>query len=116
MRRFRISITKMNNIGDSGSPCLSPCPCVMDCLGTPFSKICVEEVASIPHTISHQILPNPSVSSTSIKKVQETESKAFVISSFSIAYAKTLLLNQHEIILNEPPFNEITLILGHQGV
>jgi hypothetical protein len=80
-----MAITKMNNIGDSGSPCLSPRRCVMDCPGTPFSKICVEEVASIPLTISPQILPNPSFSSTSIKKVQETESKAFVISSFNIA-------------------------------
>jgi hypothetical protein len=57
----------------------------MDCPGTPFSKICVEEVAIIPLTISRQILPNPSFLSTSIKKVQEIEPKAFVISSFSIA-------------------------------
>jgi hypothetical protein len=84
MRRFTVSITKMNNMGDSGSPCLRPRRCVMDCPGTPFNKICVEEVASIPLTISHQILPNPSFSSTSIKKVQDTESKAFVISSFNM--------------------------------
>jgi hypothetical protein len=58
--------------------------CVMDWPGIPFRRICVEDVASRPLSMSLQILPNPSLSSTSMRKVHDTESKVFIISNFNM--------------------------------
>jgi hypothetical protein len=44
-------------------------------------RTCVNEVAKSPLKMLHQICPNPNFLSTSRRQAQETESKAFVISS-----------------------------------
>jgi hypothetical protein len=74
-------MTRIKSIGESRSPWCSPLLCEMKSPGTPFSIICVEEVASNPLIISHQLVPKPNFLMTSRRKAQETESNAFEMSS-----------------------------------
>ena len=75
-------MTKINNIGDNGSPCLSPLLCSILSPGESLSSIWVEEVARRPLMISRHTCPKPNICSTSKRKGQDTESNALVISSF----------------------------------
>ena len=61
----------MNNIGDSGSPSLSPCWCTIFSLGEPLSRTCVEEVARRPLMTSRQIGSKPIFCNTSSKKAKK---------------------------------------------
>jgi hypothetical protein len=78
-----MSMTRINNIGDRGSPCRKPLWWAMNSLGTPLRRIWVDEVANSLLIMLHQICPKPNFLMTSIKKAQDTESKAFEISSLN---------------------------------
>jgi hypothetical protein len=75
----------------------------MKSLGTPFSNICVEEVASSPLITSHQIVLNLIFFITSIKKVHEMEQE---VRLFLLMKEASGLLYEHEIVLNEAPLDE----------
>jgi hypothetical protein len=80
--KLRTSITRMNSIGERGSPCRNPRWWEMGLPGIPFKSTWVEEDVRRPLNMSLQILPKPSFSRTSNRKIHETESKALEMSSF----------------------------------
>jgi hypothetical protein len=66
--------------------------------------------------MSLQILPKPSFSRTSNRKIHETESKALDVQLQENSWLllrvqeSSHLLNQHEVVLNKSPLDESTLI------
>jgi hypothetical protein len=72
----------MNNIGDKGSPCLSPLLWTKGLPRQPISMILDEDEAKIRETMFLHRCPNPIFDKTIRRKPQFRESKAFVISSF----------------------------------
>jgi hypothetical protein len=57
------SIANMKSMGDIGSPCRSPCSCLIGQPRPPFRRILDEEVAKDMEIHSHHLHPNPSLSS-----------------------------------------------------
>lgn len=80
-RLLSTSITIMKSIRDSGSPRRSPRWCLIVSPGSPFSSILVVEVVRRFETKLNQEFPKPKWVKTSIRKAQDTESKAFDMSS-----------------------------------
>ena len=75
--RCIVSIAKINSIGDNGSPCLNPLPCLIAIPGMPFNRIRDDVVAQISEMISLHLCPSPSRCSISSIYSQHTLSKAF---------------------------------------
>jgi hypothetical protein len=76
-------MTRINSMGDKGSPCRRPLWCRMYSPGSPLTRIRVEEVQSSRLIRLHQIRPKPKCCNMSSKNGQDIESKALEISNFS---------------------------------
>jgi hypothetical protein len=72
----------MNNIGERGSPCLSPLLWVKGLPRQPLSRILEDDVARIRETKSRHLCSKPILVKTLRRKPQFRESKAFAMSSF----------------------------------
>jgi hypothetical protein len=79
----KMSMIRINNIGERGPPCLSPFWCAINQPGMPFRRIWVEDVASNPLIMSYHICSNPIFFMISSRNVQDTESKAFEMSNLN---------------------------------
>jgi hypothetical protein len=77
------SIARIKSIGDKGSLCQSPCPCLMGRSGCPFRIIHDDVELHISAMISRHRWSNPSCCITSRRYSHLTVSKAFVMSSFT---------------------------------
>jgi len=82
IRELSTPITKIKSMGERGSLCMRPRRWKMGRPGTPFTSTCVVEVDSNKHKRLHHRLPNSRWCKTSMRKGQETISKAFEIYSF----------------------------------
>jgi hypothetical protein len=47
-------MTRTNKRGERGYPCLNPLLLLIECPGSPFTRICIEEVLRRLKTILHQ--------------------------------------------------------------
>lgn len=83
-----MTITK--NIGEMGSPCLSPLACVILLPGLPLSKTLVLTVDSKMEIQFVHRRGKPMCSKTSSRKGQAMESNAFAMSTFSKTAANFL--------------------------
>jgi hypothetical protein len=87
------SIAMIKSIGESGSPCLSPLSCFMGFPGVPLRRILEEDEANAMLNQSLHLGPNPNFYRTSRRYAQETESKAFAMSSLMKRALVFFLLN-----------------------
>jgi len=94
---FSTSITRINNIGDRGSPCLRPRWWKIMSPGFPFTKICVEEVDKIKQMRSHHRWPNPTLRIISRRNDQQTESNALEMSNLRRIWASFFLCKDFTI-------------------
>lgn len=79
----KISMSSINNIGDNGSPCLSPLALCIGLPGQPFSRTLVVAVDTSAEIQSLHFGPKPSVCNTCRRKGQDTVSNALEMSSLS---------------------------------
>jgi hypothetical protein len=84
---------------------------------TPFNRIWVDEVASSPLIMSHQIVPKPIFLITSIKKAHDTESNTLGniklekdAGLFLLVKESSYLLYEHEVVLNKLLLDESRVI------
>jgi hypothetical protein len=75
------SMVRMNSIGDSGSPCRSPRPCLIGFLGSPLRRILDEVWLHISAIMLRHRCPNPTCSMNSKRYSHHTLSKALAMSS-----------------------------------
>jgi len=83
-RLFKTSMTKINSIGDRGSPCRRPRWCPITSPGSPLTKILVDAVVSRRETKLHQAVPKPKCCKISNRnEVSDCAACPFVVGSYA---------------------------------
>lgn len=85
-------MARMNSIGESESPCLTPRKCLMGRPGLPFRSTLEEEDARSCEIQRRHRGPNPNTTRSSRRNAQDKVSKALEISSFSKIFEIFFLL------------------------
>jgi len=107
-RLFKTSMTKINSIGDRGSPCRRSRWCPITSPGSPLTKILVDAVVSRQETKLHQAVPKPKCCKISNRnEVSDCAACPFVVGSYA---TQRLFLSQSVFMVHLPPTLQCFLI------